>query len=94
MKILYIKKIVGILLITFFSSGVAFADNFCSGYEEGYKSGYRNAIGIQGLDPMVPICPLQPISEFDQKNAERDYNNGYKLGNKEGYKKGKEEEKE
>jgi len=90
MKILYFKRILGIMLISFFSTGVAFADNFCNGYEEGYKSGYRNAIGMQGLDPMVPMCPVQPMSEFE--NAEHDYNKGYNLGYKEGDKKGKEAE--
>lgn len=40
---------------------------------------------------MVPMCSMQPISEFEE--AERDYNKGYKQGYNEGYTKGKEEEK-
>ena len=92
MKILYFKKILGIMLISFFSTGMVFADNFCNGYNEGYKSGYRKAIGIQGLDPMVPMCPIQPISEFE--NAQRDHNKGYEQGYNEGFTKGKEEDKQ
>ena len=89
-KILYLRKIIGALLIIFLGSGVAFADNFCNGYKEGYKKGYQDALRIPGLDPMVPICPIQPISQFEQ--AERDYQNGYKQGYSKGYKQGKEKE--
>lgn len=88
MKILDFKKIGGILLIIFFSNVAAYADNFCNGYEEGYKDGFRNAIGIEGLDPMVPICPVPSMSEFEE--AERDYQKGYQRGYNEGSQKGKE----
>ena len=91
MKISHFRKILGIMLIGFFTGGVLFADNFCNGYNDGYKSGYRNAIGIEGLDPAVPMCPIQPISEFE--DAERDHKKGYTQGYNEGYAKGKEEDK-
>ncbi len=57
MKILDFKKIAGILLISFFSTGAAFAGNYCNGYEEGYKSGFQNAVGVPGYDVMVPSLP-------------------------------------
>ena len=90
MNISQFRKTVGVLVIIFFSSGAAFADDFCNGYEEGYKSGYQKAIQIPGKDTMVPICPLLPISQLEQ--PERNYEDGYKRGFKEGYKKGKEQE--
>ncbi len=91
MKMLYFKKIVGTLLISFFSTGAAFAGNYCNGYEEGYKSGFQNAVGVPGYNVVVPLCSPQPISEFEQQ--ERDYKNGYNQGYKEGQKKGKEKVK-
>ena len=88
MNISYFKKIAGVLLIIFFSSVIAFADEYCNGYIEGYKSGYQEAVRIPGIDTMVPICPPQPINQSEQ--SERDHQDGYKQGYKEGYEKGKE----
>ena len=91
MKILYFKKMVMTLSIIFLGTGLAFAGNYCNGYEEGYKSGFQKAIGVPGYDVTVPLCSPQPITEFEQQ--ERDYQNGYDQGYKEGQKKGKEKVK-
>jgi len=86
MKNLYFKKTVRMLLISFLTTGAAFAGNYCNGFEQGYKNGFQNAVGVPGYDVVVPLCPPQPITEFEQQ--ERDYQNGYNRGYSEGQKKG------
>ena len=76
-----------ILILTMFSTGIAFADDYCNGYIEGYKSGYQKAVGIPGYDAMAPICHPRPIGQHEQ--SEQDHQNGYKQGYQKGYEKGK-----
>ena len=87
MQISLFNTMISTALLTIFLSVPASADDYCDGFEQGYKDGYRQAVR-SSLDPMVPLCTLQPITELDQ--PERNYHKGYVLGKKEGYEKGKE----
>ncbi len=86
MKRSYVKKTLVTLLIIFFSFEAAYAGSYCDGYERGYRNGFEKAVGIPDLDPMVPMCPAQPISKYD--NPDHKYQIGYKKGYQEGHKKG------
>ena len=86
MKRLYVKKTLVTLMIIFFSFEAVNAGGYCKGYERGYKNGFEEAIGVSGFDPQVPICPPQPMSEYD--NSEHEYQAGYKKGHQEGFQKG------
>ena len=92
MKRFYVKKTLVTLMIIFFSFEAAYAASYCEGYTRGYKNGFEKAVGVPGLDPFVPICPPQPIGEYDDPDHE--YQVGYKKGHQDGYEKGKKKENE
>lgn len=59
----------------------AVASDFCSGFEQGYKTGYKQTKGTS-LDPLVPLCPLQPLKGFGDPQS--DFEHGYTIGFKKG----------
>jgi hypothetical protein len=63
-----------ILLCVVISSS---ASDFCDGFEKGYKAGYKHAHGTS-LDPLVPVCPLQPLKNPGDPKSDFDY--GYIVG--------------
>jgi hypothetical protein len=77
------KKIVLILLSTFFMFSFASAGNyeFCAGFKQGYVSGYKQAKNTS-MTPMVPMCPMQPMKGFGdpQSDMEHGYTIGYRKG--------------
>ena len=60
---------------------VAFASDFCNGFEQGYITGYKQAKRTS-LAPLVPLCPLQPLKGFG--DPESDFEHGYTIGFKKG----------
>ncbi len=88
MKTTYFKKISAVLIVISLGMISASADDYCDGYEQGYQDGYKEMIR-SSLDPMVPSCTLQPISQFDQ--PEKNYRDGYNQGHKEGKQKAEEQ---
>ena len=77
------KKIVLILLSTFFMFSFVSAGNyeFCAGFKQGYVSGYKQAKNTS-MTPMVPMCPMQPMKGFGdpQSDMEHGYTIGYRKG--------------
>jgi hypothetical protein len=69
------------LLISLCVVSSAFASDFCDGFEQGYKTGYKQAKGTS-LDPLVPLCPLQPLKGFGDPQS--DFEHGYTIGFKRG----------
>ena len=69
------------LLISLSVVGFAFASDFCDGFKQGYKTGYKQAKGTN-LDPLVPLCPLQPLKKFGDPKS--DFEHGYTIGFKKG----------
>lgn len=63
----------------------AFASDFCAGFEQGYITGYKQAKGIS-LDPLTPLCPLQPLKSFGDPKS--DFEHGYTIGYRQGLAKG------
>lgn len=61
------------------------ADEFCDGYERGYKLGYMKASG-SGLEPLPPLCPLQPMKKFSDPDS--DYEHGFMIGVQDGMARG------
>lgn len=75
-------------LLTFILLAVSintYASDFCKGFERGYITGYKQASGSR-LEPLVPLCPLQPLKNFN--DPESDYEHGYLIGLKQGYQEG------
>ena len=61
------------LLGLLFVCGVAFASDFCDGYQEGYKEGYcygKNAC----IEPLAPLCPLPNVGDSTYQDG---YNRGF-----------------
>ena len=81
------KKTIFILIFLCLFSVSAFASDFCDGFERGYITGHKQASG-SGLDPLTPLCPLQPIKGFN--DPESDYEHGYIIGYEKGLGAGKE----
>ena len=78
-----LAMITGLLMVT---STSAFAQSeFCQGFEGGYVTGYKQASG-SSLDPLIPFCPLQPLKRLN--DPETDYEHGYLMGLKEGFRRG------
>lgn len=59
------------------ASAFASSREFCSGFERGYVTGYKKAKG-SSLDPLIPLCPLQPLKGFG--DPESDFEHGYTVG--------------
>jgi hypothetical protein len=59
------------------SATVVYADQFCDGFERGYITGYKRASG-SSLDPIPPICPIQPIKRLSDPDS--DFEHGYIIG--------------
>lgn len=55
----------------------AVADRFCQGFERGYIAGYKRGSG-SSIDPIPPICPIQPIKRFGDPDS--DFEHGYIMG--------------
>jgi hypothetical protein len=55
----------------------ASGDQFCAGFERGYITGYKQATG-SSLDPLTPLCPLQPMKRLSDPDS--DYEHGYLIG--------------
>ncbi len=68
---------------TFFllSITVVLADQFCDGFERGYITGYKQASN-SSLDPLVPLCPLEPLKGFGDPPS--DFEFGYTIGFRQG----------
>ena len=60
---------------------VAFADEFCDGFERGYITGYKQATN-SSLSPLVPLCPLPPLKGFGDPSS--DFEFGYTIGFRQG----------
>ena len=75
------KNIFAIVIFIILFSTPAFAGSFCDGFEKGYISGYKQ-VKNTGLDPLVPLCPLQPLKNFG--DPESDFEHGYIIGLKKG----------
>jgi hypothetical protein len=56
---------------------IAYADQFCDGFDRGYIAGYKRASG-SSLDPLTPLCPLQPLKRFSDPDS--DFEHGYIIG--------------
>lgn len=69
------------LLISLCVVSSAIASDFCDGFKQGYKTGYKQAKGTS-LDPLVPLCPLQPLKGFGDPKS--DFEHGYTIGFKRG----------
>lgn len=69
------------LLISLSVVSLALASDFCDGFEQGYKTGYKQAKGTS-FDPLVPLCPLQPLKGFGDPKS--DFEHGYTIGFKRG----------
>ncbi len=67
--------------ILFLLAGNALATEFCDGFEAGYKTGYKQAKNTS-LDPLVPLCPLQPLKRFGDPDSDREH--GYTIGFRQG----------
>lgn len=57
------------------------ADDFCDGFEKGYVTGYKQARNTS-LDPLTPVCPLQPLKRMS--DPESDFEHGYLIGLRKG----------
>ena len=80
-----LKKIFFVSLFYIFSISLAYADDFCDGFERGYITGYKQASG-SSLDPLTPLCPLQPLKKLS--DPESDFEHGYLIGLKKGMRDG------
>ena len=70
------SSIIIAVFLSLFSASV-YASQFCSGFESGYITGYKQAKGTS-LNPLVPLCPLQPLKGFG--DPESDFEHGYTIG--------------
>ena len=84
MRSMFRKKMI-LLVFGLLIASVAFASDFCDGFAQGYKTGYKQAKGTS-LDPLVPLCPLQPLKGFGDPKS--DFEHGYTIGFKKGLVKG------
>ena len=73
-------------VIGYATSALADADQFCQGFERGYVAGYKRASG-SALDPLHPLCPLQPLKKFGDPDS--DFEHGYIIGLEQGMAKGR-----
>ncbi len=64
----------------------ALDNDFCHGFEKGYTTAYKKASNTS-LDPMNPLCPLQPLKTFSDPSS--DFEHGYLLGFQQGMEQGK-----
>jgi hypothetical protein len=55
----------------------AMAGDFCNGFERGYIAGYKKAHNTS-LEPLTPLCPLEPLKGFGDPDSEFEY--GYQIG--------------
>ena len=76
-----LRKEIIVLMFGLMVASVAFASDFCDGFEQGYITGYKQAKGTS-LAPLVPLCPLQPLKGFG--DPESDFEHGYTIGFKKG----------
>jgi hypothetical protein len=58
---------------------------FSKGFEHGYVTGYKKAAGTK-INPIVPLCPLQPLKTFGDPDS--DYEQGYLIGLEQGIENG------
>ena len=79
MKRSYKRFIALLLLLTMVS--VAFASDFCDGFEQGYITGYKQAKGTS-MEPMAAMCPMQPMKGFGDPKS--DFEHGYTIGLRKG----------
>jgi len=80
MRALLHKGLITLVFGLAFAS-VAFASDFCDGFEQGYITGHKQAKGTS-LSPLVPLCPLQPLKGFSDPKS--DFEHGYTIGFKKG----------
>jgi hypothetical protein len=78
------NKILMLIILSVFSIK-SFASDFCAGFEQGYITGYKQAKGTS-LDPLIPLCPLQPLKGFGDPKS--DFEHGYTIGFRQGLTKG------
>lgn len=57
--------------------------DFSKGFEHGYVTAHKKASGSR-INPLVPLCPLQPLKTFG--DPESDYEQGYLMGLEQGIK--------
>lgn len=69
----------------FFLSSLAYADEFCNGFEHGFETGYMQASG-RSFAPPTPLCPRQPLSRINDPKS--DFEQGYLIGLRYGLEKG------
>ncbi|HAI94123.1 MAG TPA: hypothetical protein DCM36_05215 [Xanthomonadaceae bacterium] len=79
MKSVHTKILLAALLTLGISAANALADTreFCAGFERGYITGYKKAKHTD-LDPLVPMCPMQPMKRFGDPDSE--FEHGYGIG--------------
>lgn len=78
-------KLIFFLIGLLISLNVFAADQFCNGFEKGYISGYKKAKNTS-LEPLTPICPIQPLKKFGDPDS--DFEHGYMIGLAKGMDKG------
>ncbi len=74
MRLIY-SILVGAFLLSVVT--VAYADQFCDGFERGCIAGYKRASG-SSLDPLTPLCPIQPLKRFNDPDSV--FEHGYIIG--------------
>ncbi len=80
------KSVFVAMAITIAGVSLAFADEFCNGFERGFSTGFKQASG-SSLEPLTPLCPLQPLKRLNDPDS--DFEHGYILGLQRGYEEGR-----